>query len=151
MSRCSFVGSCALFLAFWLMSAAPVRGTETETLWQLAKRHAAGHRFSTLLTAQDVRDRLSSSEGLQRAMDWCKQTGVSKVYIESFRDGYQADRATLEHAREAFRRAGFIASGCVTPTKVGKKVLMRIPLRRQRATSCRVSETTSGSSPKAFL
>jgi hypothetical protein len=89
-------------------------------LWTLANQQAKVHRFSTLLTAQDVRQRLSSDEGLQAAIDWCKQTGISKVYIEEFRDGYQAERATLEKAARAFRAAGFEVSGCVTTTRVGK-------------------------------
>jgi len=93
---------------------------EADSLWNVARKQARVHRFSTLFTAQDVRDRLSSDEGLQQAMNWCKETAVTKVYIESFRDAYQAERSTLEKARESFRSAGFVVSGCITPTKVGK-------------------------------
>lgn len=57
---------------------------------------------------------------MERALDWCRRTGVTKVYIESFRDGYQAERAVLERARERFRAEGFEVSGCVTTTGVGK-------------------------------
>lgn len=89
-------------------------------LWQLAKQEKPIHCFSTLFTAHDVRRYLSSEEGLQAAMDWCKATGVTKVYVEVFRDGYQAERATLEKARERFRGAGLEVSGCVTTTRVGK-------------------------------
>ena len=32
--------------------------------------------------------------------------GVTKVYIESFRDGYQAEESTLKAARDFFRQAG---------------------------------------------
>lgn len=78
------------------------------------------HRFSTLLTAQDVRDRLSTEEGIHSAMDWCKKTAVTKVYIEVFRDGYQAERAALEHIKKRFVAAGFTVSGCVTTTQVGR-------------------------------
>lgn len=92
----------------------------TPDLWSLAKQCGPTHRFSTLFTSQDVRQYLSKPEGLQAAMDWCKQTGVTKVYIEEFRDGYQAERGTLETARDKFRAAGFEVSGCVTTTKVGK-------------------------------
>jgi hypothetical protein len=86
----------------------------------LARQNLAGHCFSTLFTAQDVRDRLATDAGIDTALDWCRQTAVSKVYIETFRDGYQADRAALEHARDRFRAAGFEVSGCVTTTQVGK-------------------------------
>ncbi len=93
---------------------------ETRSAWDLAKSKQQLHRFSTLFTAQDVRDRLSSDEGIATAMDWCKKTGVTKVYLEAFRDGYQAKRETLEHAKRRFQEAGFEVSGCVTTTQVGK-------------------------------
>ncbi len=98
-----------------LMAAAQPAG-----LWQLATEHAADHRFSTLFTAQDVRASLSNPEGLAKAIEWCKQTGVTKAYVESFRDGYQAERAALQNAKEKFHAAGLEVSGCVTPTRVGK-------------------------------
>lgn len=93
---------------------------EERDLWDLARENNGIHVFSTLFTAQDVRSRLSSSEGIQQAIAWCKQTGVTKVYIEEFRDAYQADRAAIVSARDAFLKAGFAVSGCITPTKVGK-------------------------------
>ena len=89
-------------------------------LWALAQRHRAVHRFSTLFTAQNVREYFSSDAGLREAIDWCKRTAVTKVYLEEFRDGYTADRATLIKARDAFRAAGLEASGCVTTARVGK-------------------------------
>jgi hypothetical protein len=90
-------------------------------LWNLAKSKQSAHRFSTLFTAQDVRDRLASDSSLKAALDWCKRTGVTKVYIESFRDGYRASRELLERARDRFRAEGFAVSGCVTTTQVGKR------------------------------
>ncbi|PWU10599.1 MAG: hypothetical protein C5B50_25365 [Verrucomicrobia bacterium] len=89
-------------------------------LWKLAKRQAKVHRFSTLFAASDVRDYLSTTNGIRDALDWCKRSAVTKVYIETYRDGYQAERAALEKARNAFRKAGFEVSGCVTTTQVGK-------------------------------
>ena len=68
---------------------------QSSALWQLAKQNETIHRFSTLFTAQDVREQLSSETGLGRAIDWCQQTGVTKVYLEEFRDGYQAEREAL--------------------------------------------------------
>lgn len=82
---------------------------------------AAEHQFSTLFTAQDVRDRLSSAEGITAAVEWCKRTGIGKVYVENFRDGYQAEGAALLRARQAFSDAGFAVSGCVTTTGIGKR------------------------------
>jgi hypothetical protein len=45
---------------------------------------------------------------------------VTKVYLETFRDGYQAQHATLEQAKKWFQEAGLAVSGCVTTTRVGK-------------------------------
>lgn len=87
----------------------------------LAREHADIHRFSTLFTAQDVRGRLANETGLAAALDWCKRTAVTRVYIECFRDGYQADRTTLSNVMARFRAEGFGVSGCVTPTRVGKQ------------------------------
>lgn len=92
-----------------------------QDLWALARKKAAIHRFSTLFTAQNVRDRLASEARLNEAVAWCKATGVTKVYLEVFRDGYQADKDALVRARDRFRRDGFIVQGCVTPTSVGKR------------------------------
>jgi hypothetical protein len=89
--------------------------------WELARASQAVHRFSTLITAQDVRDRLASDAGIDAAQQWCKQTGVTKVYIESYRDAYHAPRERLAHARDRFREAGFVVSGCVTTTRIGKR------------------------------
>ena len=102
--------------------AAPANPTSAPApdLWALAQRHRAVHRFSTLFTAQNVREYFSSDDRLREAIDWCKRTAVTKVYIEEFRGGYTADRATLIKARDAFRAAGIEASGCITTTRVGK-------------------------------
>jgi len=89
-------------------------------LWSLANPCAQTHRFSTLFTSHDVKQYLSSEQGIQDAIAWCKQTGITKVYIEEFRDGYQAERPALESARDKFKAAGFEVSGCVTTTHVGK-------------------------------
>jgi len=92
-----------------------------EDLWELANRNKDVLRIATLFTAQDVRDKLSTDEGLDSAMDWCRKTGVTHAFIESFRDGYTAERKTLENARDRFAESGFDVSGCVTPTRFGKK------------------------------
>jgi hypothetical protein len=112
MRKCFILALLAGFLA--------VPAHAQTNLWQLAKDSGTVHRFSTLFTAQDVRDSLSSATASDEAMRWCKASGVTKVYLEEFRDGYQADHATLERARDHFLKQGFLVSGCVTTTRVGK-------------------------------
>jgi hypothetical protein len=76
--------------------------------------------WSTLFTAQDVRDHLSTEQGRAEALEFCRKLGISKVYVEAFRSGYQADAQTLATARDFFRQAGLRVSGCVTTTGLGK-------------------------------
>jgi hypothetical protein len=90
-------------------------------IWDLARARQSDHRFSTLMTAQDVRDRLATDAGIDEGQRWCRETGVTRVFIESFRDGYTAPRDVLAHARDRFRAAGFAVSGCVTTTRLGKR------------------------------
>ncbi len=90
-------------------------------LWELARRNAAVHRFSTLFTAHDVRKHLASEAGIDQALAWCKATAVTKVYMENFRDGVDVDPALLRHARDRFREAGFEVSGGITTTSVGRR------------------------------
>jgi hypothetical protein len=117
------ISSLTFSLLLLLLACYESRASEAGAagdLWNLGLRNRGIHRFSTLFTASDVRDRLSTEEGLRRAIDWCQKTAVTKVYIEEFRDGYQAERPTLLKAKEEFSKAGFRVSGCITPTKVGK-------------------------------
>jgi len=94
---------------------------KNDDLWDLANKKRDIHRFSTLFTAQNVRDLLSTDEGLNNAIEWCKNTAVTHVYIETFRSAYTAERPTLEKAKKVFLDAGIDVSGCVTTTIVGKK------------------------------
>jgi hypothetical protein len=85
-----------------------------------APRELRAVDWSTLFTAQDVRDHLATERGRGEALEFCRKLGISKVYVETFRDGYQAEAQTLETARDFFRQAGLRVSGCVTTTGIGK-------------------------------
>jgi hypothetical protein len=93
---------------------------QSQSLWELAKENKEILRISTLFTAQNVRDHLSTGEDINKALDWCKKTGVTHVFIETFRSRYTAERATLERAKARFDAEGFEVSGCVTTTQVGR-------------------------------
>jgi len=90
------------------------------SLWDLARQNREVLRISTLFTAQNVREYLSSEKGIDDAIKWCKETGVAHVFIEAFRDNYAAERKTLEDTKSRFKAEGFEVSGCVTTTRVGK-------------------------------
>jgi hypothetical protein len=87
---------------------------------ELARSRQAVHRFSTLFSAQDVRDRLATDRDIDGALAWCRHNGVTKAYVESFRDGYRATREGIVRARDRLRASGLEISGCVTTTRLGK-------------------------------
>ena len=97
-----------------------VTSVYSQTLWDQAQENKDVLTVTTLFTAQNVRDFLTDAEGLYNAVNWCKQTGITKVYIESFRGGYYADRSTLVSAKNLFMNEGLKVSGCVTTVHVGK-------------------------------
>jgi hypothetical protein len=90
------------------------------TRWDLANQNKDLLRVSTIFTAQDVRDKLSYQAGLDSAIMWCKDAGVTRVFIESFRNGYTAEKDMLTNARDRFLEVGIEPSGCVTTTQMGK-------------------------------
>lgn len=98
-----------------------VSASEPVNLWETAQTNSSILRFSTLFTAQDVRDQLAKPEGLDKAIRWCKETAVTHVYLESFRDGYTADRNVLLNAKKRFQDENILASGCITTTGLGRK------------------------------
>jgi hypothetical protein len=109
----------ALLAMVYRLQAAPAPDV-APALWTSAQQSADIHRFSTLFTAQCVYSYLSSEADIAESVRWCKASGVTKVYLEAYRDGYQAERQTLLQARDRFRAEGFLVSGCVTTTRMGK-------------------------------
>lgn len=91
-----------------------------QSLWKTALNNKDILVISTLFTAQDCRDKINTAEGLDAAVKWCKETGHTRVFIESFRGGYYAEKETLVNARDRFRKEGFDVAGCVTTVRVGK-------------------------------
>ncbi len=104
-------------LVFILTISAP---SFSQALWEKAKGNKDVLRISTLFTAQDCRDKINTDEGLEAAVKWCKETGLTRVFIESFRGGYYAEKETLIKARDRFKKEGFDVAGCVTTVRVGK-------------------------------
>ena len=92
-----------------------------QPLWESAKKNRDVLTISTLFIAQDVRDYLSTPAGLDNAVAWCKQTGITRVFIESFRGAYYADRDAMVHSRDRFLKEGFEVAGCVQQSALGNQ------------------------------
>jgi len=72
------------------------------------------HIFSTLFDAKSVNEELRTDEGRREAVRWCRENGITKVYIESFRKVF-IEQKHLEKLRDFFEEEGFEVDGCVTP------------------------------------
>jgi hypothetical protein len=77
-------------------------------------------QLSAWFTAQNVNDLLSNASGLDSAVAWCKDHGVTKVYLEAFGRGDYADRKTLLNAKTRFLREEFAVASGVTTSGFGK-------------------------------
>jgi hypothetical protein len=97
-----------------------VASVSAEPLWNMAKSSQGVLALSGWFTAQNVISFLSNSVGMDNALNWCKQNGVTKVYLEAFGRGLYADRATLLNAKRGFLEEGFEVHGGVTTLKFGK-------------------------------
>jgi len=118
--------------------------SNAQNLWDLANQNKELLRISTLFAAQNVRDHLSSEQGIADAIDWCKKAGVTLVFIETYRDNYTAERKTLENAKAKFQAEGFEVSGCVTTTRIGKSS------KGWNGISCYTSKETQDQLQKIF-
>ncbi|MHC4728049.1 MAG: hypothetical protein ACYS17_12570 [Planctomycetota bacterium] len=107
------------FIGIVLVLLSAMNG-QSQSLWDLANDNKELLRISTLFIAQNVRDHLNNDEGIVEAVNWCKKTGVTHVFLETFRSRYTTERKILEHAKIRFSEEGFDVSGCVTTTQVGK-------------------------------
>ncbi len=79
------------------------------------------HIFSTLFTASYVVDKLIDEENVASAIKWCRETNISRVYIEVYRDRKFAEVSLLSLLKNRFTAAGFDIRGCVTTTGLGKR------------------------------
>ena len=98
----------------------PSQICRSQSLWALANENKELLKFSTLVFFPEVH--LSTDEGINNAIDWCKKTGVTRVFIGTWVDGrYTAEREVLEHARSRFEAEGFEASALVVTKGIGKR------------------------------
>ncbi|MBI5692893.1 MAG: hypothetical protein HZC55_22680 [Verrucomicrobia bacterium] len=116
-----FPSSGHRWTGLWLLSVGLVASSPAaEDLWELGRRTRDVHEFNTLFTAQNVRDHLATEAGIAQAINWCRATAVTKVFLETYRGHFQVDRTVIAQARDRFRAAGLDVSGCITTTRVGK-------------------------------
>jgi hypothetical protein len=107
---------CLFFVLFLL------KGTfvYSQPLWNTMKTQKGVLTLAAWFTAQEVDKYLSRPAGLDSAVNWCKQYGVTKVHLEAFGRGLYAGRETLIAARNRFLQEGIEVASGITTTKFGK-------------------------------
>jgi len=77
-------------------------------------------RLSTIATAQDVLTYCADVRSLSDSVAWCRDRGIGKVYLETYRGKTRPEADILATARRAFETAGIEAAGCVCSTDLGE-------------------------------
>jgi len=112
--RAAEVVAALVGLAFALALPRAAGAEAAPELWDLARAKRDVLKVATLFVAHDVRARLSTDAAIAEAVAWCRATGVTHVYVESFRGKVRVSREALERVRDAFAQAGLEVSACIT-------------------------------------
>jgi hypothetical protein len=72
--------------------------------------------------AESVLDLFHDKANRARAIKWFKDHYITKVYIESYRHGRLVSEESLRMVRDDFIAAGLEVAGCITPTKMSKRI-----------------------------
>jgi hypothetical protein len=100
--------------------AAGDEAAQSHTLWSMAEANQRLLALTAWFTAQNVDKFLSSTAGINDAINWCRKYGVMKVRLEAFGRGLYANRTTLTAAKGRFLAEGFAVQGGVTTYNFGK-------------------------------
>lgn len=97
----------------------PSQTSQSQSLWDLANENKELLKFSTLIFRPE--EHLSTDEGINDAVVWCKKTGVTHIFIGTWDVGrYTAEREVLEHAGSKFKAEGFEVGALVVTKRIGK-------------------------------
>ena len=84
-----------------------------------AAKEASALRLSTYFMANEFERYLKTEEAIDEAIRVCRGYGIPRIYLETFRDGFQPDRTVVAHVRDRFRAAGFEVAGVICTVKYG--------------------------------
>ncbi|MBC7401533.1 MAG: hypothetical protein H7289_16470, partial [Mucilaginibacter sp.] len=110
----------ATVVVLTLLLVSTTSGYSQTTVWNTMKSENKVLKLSIWFTAQEVDKFLSTPQGMNEAVNWCKKYGATKVHLEAFGRGLYAKRETLIAARDRFRKEGIEVASGVTTTKFGK-------------------------------
>jgi hypothetical protein len=100
--------------------------------------------YSLIFTAFDVRD---YGPDIKKFIKIFAPLNLKRVYLETYRDGYTADKETLVSAKKELEKEGFLVSGCVTTTHFSDKAKYNESLS---ASGCYTDKTGNRNMKKVF-
>jgi len=122
----------------------PSQICQSQSLWDLANENKDLLKFSTLIFFPEVH--LSTDEGINNAVDWCKKTGVTHIFIGTWDEGrYTAEKEILEYARDRFKEEGFEVGALVVTKRIGK-----IPPTGDKRVCCYTNKETQNKLKEIF-
>ena len=95
------------------------RSSDAPDLRTLARENLDVMAVSTIIMAGDIARLLPDNAGIDRVIEWCNATGVTRMFLETYRGRTTADRDLLTHAKARLEKAGLTVDGCVTTTRLG--------------------------------
>jgi len=92
--------------------------------------------------AREIARYASTESDIAKAIELCKDNGITQVYIETFRNGFTGDKEQLSLARDRFRSAGFEVAGAVCTNRYGVPgtTLTEYPCLTRRKTQAQLEE-----------
>ncbi len=76
-------------------------------------------RLSTYFMATEYERYLSTDDAIDEVIRVCKGYGIPRIYLETFRDGFQPAKAVVAHVRDRLRAAGFEGAAAICTTQYG--------------------------------
>lgn len=91
--------------------------------------------FSTYFMASDFESHLASDPSIDEVISVCRGYGISRIYLETFREGLEPDRKRVAHARDRLQAAGFETAAAICTDGYGEPgtVLTQFPCLSQEA------------------
>ena len=91
--------------------------------------------FSTYFMADEIERYLATDEAIDDVIRLCGEQGIPRIYLETFRNGKQATREMIAHARDRLRDAGFDVAAAICTTRYGEPgtVLTHFPCLTKKA------------------
>ena len=109
-----------------------------------AAKKASALRLSTYFMAEEFERYLKTEQAIDEVIRVCKGYGIPRIYLETFRGGFQPDRAVIAHARDRLRAADFEVAGAICTINYG------VPANVMRDFACLTHEQSQQALAKMF-